>query len=166
VLFSVATRCPIDVTLLRPIEKAIAIWSGGDRALAQLRLTFSPLPHLREPADVARLNAAAWLLDHGVSAHDLAKELGLSGYELLKFDPNQPRVPAGHGRESGEWTKVNSAEPSAPHLPIIFVAGRTPGGFTYDNKIEGQMKSRKCSAEQIDEAVKSGYRIDASKEDG
>jgi hypothetical protein len=50
------------------------------------------------------------LLDDGLPPREMLAELGLGRAmrQLDKFDPDQPRVPAGSGRESGQWTKDGS----------------------------------------------------------
>ena len=49
-------------------------------------------------------------LAKGASPRALLKALGLDGASLdaRKFNPDQPRVPAGNGRESGRWTSGES----------------------------------------------------------
>src|SRR5215471_8855154 len=49
------------------------------------------------------------------------KALGIdsAGLDALKFDPNQPRVPAGSGRESGRWTSGDGGSgASARIIPV------------------------------------------------
>ena len=105
-LLSVLCRRPVEADMLRPIEAAAIHWASGDKALANLRLVFSGLPKLHAPADAARLQAAAYCLDNGMAPRDLMTALDLdpSVLDLVKFDPDQPRVPAGNGEESGRWT--------------------------------------------------------------
>jgi hypothetical protein len=91
--------------------------------------------------------------------------LDASSLGLGKYDPNQPRVPAGSGRESGRWTEgIDEAE--APHASsrsnIILAADQTtPGGVIFGKKIQNDMKARNFTPERIDEAVRYGPRIDA-----
>jgi len=53
-----------------------------------------------------RLSLAAELIEAGVAPRELARELGLSPvqFDVSKYDENQPRMPAGSGRECGQWT--------------------------------------------------------------
>jgi hypothetical protein len=53
-----------------------------------------------------RLSLAAELIGASVAPRELARELGLNQvqFDVSKYDENQPRVPAGSGRESGQWT--------------------------------------------------------------
>jgi hypothetical protein len=106
-LLSVAARRPVAPDIAGAIEAAAGHWGRGDKALANLRLVFGRLPHLDEPADAWRLRLAEALLDKGVSPRVLMAELGFDSLapDLGKFgyNPNQPRVPAGNGRDSGRW---------------------------------------------------------------
>ncbi|MGB6177618.1 MAG: hypothetical protein WBF43_15090, partial [Methylocella sp.] len=49
---------------------------------------------------------AGTALEKGASPGDLIKALGFprAARDIEKYSPDQPRVPAGSGRESGEWT--------------------------------------------------------------
>jgi hypothetical protein len=57
-----------------------------------------------------RLALAAELLDAGLAPRELARELEIDlPADLIKYDPDEPRVPAGSGRESGQWTSGDAA---------------------------------------------------------
>lgn len=105
-LLSIASREPVHTDMLRHVEAASDHWQQGDKALANLRLVFAGLPRLADPADAYRLRLAEHLLDEGLPPRTLLKELGLDPWalDLVKYAPDQPRVPAGSGRESGRWT--------------------------------------------------------------
>ena len=66
-LLSVVAERPIGAEVLRPIEAAAAHWRRGEKALANLRLVFSRLPRLTDPAAVARLSLAEQVLDGGMA---------------------------------------------------------------------------------------------------
>jgi hypothetical protein len=74
-----------------------------------------------------RLALAAELIGAGVAPRELARELRFDPPAgLLKYDPDQPRVPAGSGRESGEWTSSgDTASGDAAGSPLI--EGRSAG---------------------------------------
>jgi len=77
----------------------------GEKCLAQLHLTFARLPPLTADQAFA-LFAADELLKDGLSPHALMKGLGFDPAPLdalEKYNPDQPRVPAGNGRASGQW---------------------------------------------------------------
>ena len=96
----------LDAGAIPHLEAAARFWESGDKALANLRLVFAGLPRLRDAGDAARLTAAEYLLDHGMTPSELLFELEIdaAGLGLQKeYDPDQPRVPAGQGTESGRW---------------------------------------------------------------
>ena len=106
-LLAIAARGDrLDSDAITHLEAAARYWERGDKALANLRLVFSRLPRLRDFVDAARLRAAEYLLDHGMTPRELLHELEIdpSGLDLEKYDADQPRVPAGQGKESGRWT--------------------------------------------------------------
>jgi hypothetical protein len=92
--------------------------------LAHIHLAFTRLPKLESANDVYRLYLAEALLDNGLPPREmLAKlSLGRTVRQLDKFDPDQPRVPAGSGGESGEWTK-DGASTSADEDHKVQLAG-------------------------------------------
>jgi hypothetical protein len=73
--------------------------------LAHIHLAFLDLPKIDE-AGAYRLFLAGTALEKGVSPSDLLKALGFPGAarDIEKYNPDQPRVPVGSGRESGQWT--------------------------------------------------------------
>lgn len=103
-LLTVAQRRPPSADFYRHLQSAAEYWRRGDKALANLRLAFARLPQLESELDAWRLYLAAELLDEGVSPRRLLRELGYDSGDVHKYDPDEPRVPAGSGRESGEWS--------------------------------------------------------------
>ncbi len=97
--------------IVKNIEKAAEHWRRGDQVLAHIHLAFTGLPKLESAHDLYRLYLAEALLDDGFPPREMLKELGLdlAMRQIAKYDPNQPRAPAGSGRESGRWTKDGSA---------------------------------------------------------
>jgi hypothetical protein len=72
-----------------------------------------------------RLFLAATTLERGLSPSDLMKALGFprAARGIEKYWEDQPRVPAGSGRESGQWTAGDGvhqqyAQASEPAPPI------------------------------------------------
>ncbi len=113
-LLSVAAGRPLAAAdVLPPIGAAADYWRRGDKALANLRLVFAGLPRL-SPEDADRLRLAIHLLDSGVSPPWLMAELWPPPPPLGKYNPAQPRVPAGHGAESGRWESEWGAGPARP----------------------------------------------------
>ena len=104
-LLAAAHGRPMSPDLPRHLGEAFAHWRRGQKALANIRLAFAGIPRLDDCSDAYRLFLAEELLDAGMPPADLMKGLGLGApvRGLAKFDPNQPRVPAGSGRNSGRW---------------------------------------------------------------
>lgn len=140
-LFGAAYRRPIRPQALTHIRRAI-VWKGeGGTAMALTHLALTGLGRLPNPVeDSRRLFIADGLLTAGANPRDilLALELDMAPLDALmrKYSPDQPRVPAGNGRESGQWVgaNANGAAPEAPTaqrrvsiLPIIDAT--YPGDF-------------------------------------
>lgn len=105
-MLSIVAGRPISATqVLDHVDAAALIWRRGDKALANLRLVFSSLPRLADRNAVNRLALAEEILDEGTSPIALLKALwpDTAPTLTLNYDPEQPRVPAGHGADSGRW---------------------------------------------------------------
>lgn len=129
-LLTVAVGRPARPDVLGHVKAASDHWRRGDRALANLRLMFARLPQVEEAADAYRLSLAEYLLDHGMTPAALMKELGFSldalapakRDDFAKYNPDQPRVPAGSDEESGRWARdgnivvaIDDSEPGEKH---------------------------------------------------
>jgi len=86
-------------------------------------LSFCRLPPLETNEQAFRLFAADALLETGLSPRRLMKALDLdpAPLDLLqKYNPDQPRIPAGNGRPSGRWGDGGGAAATpAPKVPLI-----------------------------------------------
>ncbi len=93
---------------LAHLRKAADRWNEGEDAFAAMHLALSRIDRLERPeANSHRMFLADGLLKGGVGADAViaAIEAGEPAFNRLrKYDSNQPRVPAGSGRTSGEWT--------------------------------------------------------------
>jgi hypothetical protein len=69
---------------------------------------------------IARTAFLRWKSDY---LFERSKESYLRWRLNEKFDPDQPRVPAGHGRESGRWTQVASQTSTASAGDAAELAG-------------------------------------------
>jgi hypothetical protein len=117
-LLSAAFACAVSPQILDVVGKAIGLWKGGEEFLAQLHLTYARLPPLTEEQAFA-LCAADEMLKEGMTPRALMKGLGLDPAALDgldKYNPDQPRVPAGSGRASGRWGSGGSAGAAPPKL--------------------------------------------------
>jgi hypothetical protein len=77
-----------------------------------MHLALATLGRLPRPRDAARrLFLADKLLEAGSEPETILRALDLDPDEVLTraYNPDQPRVPAGSGRESGQWTSENSS---------------------------------------------------------
>ena len=108
-LLSAAYGKAVAPAVLGNIERAAKCWSEGDVCLAYIHLAHARLPELQNPREAARcLFIVDRFIKGGASPRAVFEALGLgSAYidavEKL-YNPDQPRVPAGNGRASGEWT--------------------------------------------------------------
>ncbi|MGH6839211.1 MAG: hypothetical protein ACREDT_10525 [Methylocella sp.] len=108
-LLAVAYGRNIPAATLGSFRRASKHWQSGDKCLAAIHLAQNGLGKL-DAAGAYRLSLAAKLIEVGMTPRELARELGLRlPADLIKYDPDQPRVPAGSGRESGQWTSGDAA---------------------------------------------------------
>jgi hypothetical protein len=121
-LLAAALGRVVSPQILDVMRKALDLWSCGEKFLAQLHLTFARLPPLTEDQAFA-LFAADELLKSGLSPGALMEGLCLDPAPLdglEKYDPDQPRVPAGNGRQSGQWGPGSGeAAADGPAVPLI-----------------------------------------------
>src|ERR1700730_4311562 len=108
-LLAVAYGEKISPTVLGSLRRVAKHWQGGDKSLAAIHLAQMGLPDIGEDA-AYRLSLAAELIDAGVGPRELGRGLSFDPPAgLLKYNPDQTRVPAGSGKESGEWTSTGDA---------------------------------------------------------
>ncbi len=117
-LLSVAYGNPVDPSVVGAVRRASKHARAGDECMASMHLALAPLPRLPDPSDAARrLFIADGLLDEGVSPRDIWTVLDFDPAPLdaleKEYNPNQPRVPAGSGRPSGEWTREGAGSEAA-----------------------------------------------------
>jgi hypothetical protein len=103
-LLAAAHLRPPTARGLTHIRKAAERWRVGEDAFASMHLALSGLDRLRRPVtDARRLFFADRLLGEGFRTETIVKALDLDD-DVSKYSPDQPRVPAGSGRASGQWT--------------------------------------------------------------
>jgi len=90
------------------VRRAIAKARDGNAPLALTHLALAGLGRLDEPSeDARRLFMADGLMKAGAPPSAILAALGAQPSEASlerAYDPDQPRVPAGNGRPSGQWT--------------------------------------------------------------
>ncbi len=102
-LLALAFQRRLPAPLLTGVLEAMRLSRGGDQVRANLRLAFAQLPRVSSAGDwPARLAKAHELMSHGLGGEALVRAFARD--HLVKFNDDQPRVPAGHGRESGRFT--------------------------------------------------------------
>ena len=103
---------------LAHLRKAAERWRDGQDALAAMHLVLSQVDRLEEPeADAHRLFLADGLLNAGLEEPAIIAAIEAGGPALeqfVKYNQDQPRVPAGSGRTSGEWTASDGVPASSP----------------------------------------------------
>jgi hypothetical protein len=109
-LLAAAYGKAVAPAVLGNITRAASAWRQGDDCLAYIHLAHSRLPELQEPHEAARrLFLAEGFLDAGGSPRALFKAFDLDAAYIdaieKVYNPAEPRVPAGSGRPSGEWTR-------------------------------------------------------------
>lgn len=105
-LLSAAYGRPVPFDAMRHIEGASDAWRRGDKALANIRLAYARLPRFERHEDAYPLFLAASLLKAGFSPRYLMRQSAFdaTALDIEKYNPDELRVPAGSGRESGWWT--------------------------------------------------------------
>ncbi|MGH6852366.1 MAG: hypothetical protein ACREDJ_04030, partial [Methylocella sp.] len=104
-LLATAYGKPVAPHVLARLRRAAELWNDGEKALAHIHLAHADRPPCGED-ETLRLLLAEECLSAGITPAELMKAQGFvpALLALLKYNPSQPRVSAGSGRESGEWT--------------------------------------------------------------
>jgi hypothetical protein len=114
-LLSAAYGKAIAPRIVGNIKRAARAWGEGDDCLAYIHLAHARLPELPDPVEAARrLFMADGFMKAGTSPRVVFQALGFGGAYVDAvekfFNPDEPRVPAGSGRTSGEWTRELSGD--------------------------------------------------------
>ena len=112
-LLSAAYNRAVPLSVLGNIERAAKSWSEGNDSLAYIHLAHAGLPELQDPAEAAhRLSLADGLMKAGGSPRAIFAILDLDPTSIdaleKRYNPAEPRIPAGSGRISGRWTRLLS----------------------------------------------------------
>ena len=136
-LLAAAYGRAVAPAVLGNIGRAVESRREGDQCLAHIHLAHSGL---HEPSELrtaaCRLFIAECAMKAGMSPRDIFKALKIGGSYVdaieKAYNPDESRVPAGGGRESGEWTSDGNgssvsfggslAMPAAAPLDDLFPA--------------------------------------------
>jgi hypothetical protein len=112
-LASVALGRALDASAAVHMRRALAKIREGDVPLALTHLALAGVGCLTEPReDARRLFIADGLMRAGVAPSTIVEALRAPSIQTTLergYNPNQPRVPTGNGRPSGQWTSGDSA---------------------------------------------------------
>lgn len=181
-LLGVAHRRPVAPRALAHIRRAIVKKREGETTLALIHLALSSVAKLERPAEGARrLFIADELMKAGIAPGaviDAFKRFGGTLDDLeRRYDPDQPRVPAGNGRESGQWTSddwadapaasasATSSKHPARQTPSqrIQIADNSPSWFRYLNSLNPIGEAQAQTAEAEPEREENGSNSEESK---
>jgi hypothetical protein len=112
-LLSVAYGRAVAPAVLDSIERATKAWREGDECLAYMHLAHASLGALPDFLDGAyRLFLAESAMANATSPHAVPEALGIDAKYVAAveklYNPEEPRVPAGSGPTSGQWTRLLS----------------------------------------------------------
>jgi hypothetical protein len=129
-LLSAAYGRAVAPTVLGNIERAAKSWSEGDDFTAHIHLAHTGLRALDDfPRAAHRLRMAKGALDHGASPRAVFEALRFGAHYIdaleKRYNPDQPRVPAGHP-DGGEWTSGDWA--GSEEAGENVVVGKKPAG--------------------------------------
>jgi hypothetical protein len=126
-LVAVAIGRPLDPSAATHVRRAVAKARAGDAPLALTHLALAGAGRLTVPhEDARRLFIADGLMKAGVAPSTILAALGAPSATAdleRAYDPEQPRVPAGNGRPSGQWTsgdcgdETGEADDAATSVP-------------------------------------------------
>jgi hypothetical protein len=158
------------------LRKAVERWSEGEDRLAAMHLALSRVDHLERPvADAQRLFLADGLLKDGIEADVVIAAITAGGpafEQLQKYDPDQPRVPAGSGKTSGEWTSggggsstSQQAEVNPSTITPAAYSGSIKPAATYYGKDACERARKYCRANTLNDALAMFPEINTAAND-
>jgi hypothetical protein len=139
-LLVVLKRGGVSSILMEPPRRAAEDWSRGDRALANIRLAFVPLPRVESRDDAYRLPLADSALAAGIEPDELLKALDFppavrallrKGKWAAGQRGPQPHLPPG-SPEGGQFTSYGDGGAATPAsggaarvTPVLFDGSKT-----------------------------------------
>jgi hypothetical protein len=140
-MLSTAYGRPVAAHTMAKMRRAAELWNEGEKALAHIHLAHANLAPCGED-ETLRLFLAEECFSEGITPAELMKAQGSipALLALLKYNLDQPRVPAGSGRASGQWTSGGDGAGVAPlpataglaSLPYAAAAGEGTGTLSAD----------------------------------
>jgi Deoxyribonuclease NucA/NucB len=170
-LLSLGYRRRISIDALKFIKRASMQWARGEKALAHFELAYARLPRFETREDARVLFYFDGMLQLGVPPRMLMRYVGLDTHELdlLEYNRDEPRVPAGYGRESGEWTsgEVEVAQNSRlPNSRMNVPLGGYEGGVSGTSEGAGAATEIEVPVSRFGEAAQHARdAINAGKPD-
>jgi len=134
-LLGVAYKRSFRRDVVANLKKAARQWKRGDKAMARMHLALANLPRLVRREDAFDLFWADELMRAGTEPGAFLKVIALNPrlLDLRKFNPDQPRVPAGNGRESGRWgSGGGSTTPTREEDASPVITGRSAATVAFD----------------------------------
>jgi hypothetical protein len=111
-LLSAAYGRAAEPSVLSAIDRAGKRWKDGEDCLALIHLALAGLRRLDDPEAARRLFMADGLMNSGIEPDVIARALDLdvtAHGRFQRYSDAQPRVPAGSGEISGEWTRIGKS---------------------------------------------------------
>ena len=127
-LLSAAYGRAIAPSVLGNIERSAKAWSEGDDCLAYIHLAHAGLREPQDPYEAARrLFIVDGFMKAGTSPRAVFDALGLGATYIdaveKTYNPAEPRVPAGSGSKSGQWTRELSFLAALPPAAVESLGG-------------------------------------------
>jgi len=119
-----------DSASIGHLKAATLCHEEGDVGKAGIHLALSRLGPLTDPLEASRrLFMTDGLLQGGVAPEAILEALARQPEVTAKYSSSQPRVPAGNGRQSGEWASLMAAlaTAGAAASSLIRPVAHTPG---------------------------------------
>lgn len=156
-ILSIGYRKPVSIAALKFIKRASMQWSKGEKAIAHFELAYARLPRFETRSEARWLFYADGLVKFGVSPQALMRARGLDTREvdLLKYNADQPRVPAGHGRQSGQWT---SGDDGSAQDSSIAISGSPDEANQQDTLSSNETSSNAVVSDVSPEPVRPGQQ--------
>jgi hypothetical protein len=122
---------PTAPSVLRHIERAVKAWSEGDGCLAYIHLAQTGLSQPKNLRAAAyRLEMARCAVMHGALPRAVFDALHFDSQYIdvvdKAYNTDEPRIPAGSGRTSGEWTDGEEIAGENPQRSSLLGRTTTP----------------------------------------